>query len=41
MENINDFSLEFGYLVDPLTSIMSILITSVGIMVPIYGDNYM
>nr|YP_010880154.1 NADH-plastoquinone oxidoreductase subunit 5 [Sanguisorba diandra]WHU29046.1 NADH-plastoquinone oxidoreductase subunit 5 [Sanguisorba diandra] len=37
----NDFSLEFGCLVDPLTSIMSILITSVGIMVLIYSDNYM
>nr|YP_010727345.1 NADH dehydrogenase subunit F [Filipendula ulmaria]WDZ66882.1 NADH dehydrogenase subunit F [Filipendula ulmaria] len=37
----NDFSLEFGSLVDPLTSIMSILITSVGIMVLIYSDNYM
>nr|ATL61640.1 NADH dehydrogenase subunit 5 [Argostemma yappii] len=38
---INDFSLEFGYLIDPLTSIMSILITTVGIMVLIYSDNYM
>nr|ARD01808.1 NADH-plastoquinone oxidoreductase subunit 5 [Spenceria ramalana] len=37
----NDFSLEFGCLVDPLTSIMSILITSVGIMVLIYSDSYM
>lgn len=37
----NDFSLEFGYLVDPLTSIMSMLITTVGIMVLIYSDNYM
>nr|WEG90820.1 NADH dehydrogenase subunit F [[Taihangia] rupestris var. ciliata] len=37
----NDFSFEFGYLFDPLTSIMSILITSVGIMVLIYSDNYM
>nr|QQP21938.1 NADH-plastoquinone oxidoreductase subunit 5 [Lindera megaphylla] len=36
-----DFSLEFGYLIDPLTSIMSILITTVGIMVLIYSDNYM
>ncbi|MFS7976491.1 putative polyphosphate kinase [Helianthus anomalus] len=26
----NDFSLEFGYLIDPLTSIMSILITIEG-----------
>nr|YP_009659202.1 NADH-plastoquinone oxidoreductase subunit 5 [Antiaris toxicaria]QCQ82420.1 NADH-plastoquinone oxidoreductase subunit 5 [Antiaris toxicaria] len=37
----NDFSLEFGYLVDPLTSIMLILITTVGILVIIYSDNYM
>nr|YP_009363354.1 NADH-plastoquinone oxidoreductase subunit 5 [Androsace paxiana]ANA10958.1 NADH-plastoquinone oxidoreductase subunit 5 [Androsace paxiana] len=37
----NDFSLELGYLVDPLTSIMLILITTVGIMVLIYSDNYM
>nr|YP_009739311.1 NADH-plastoquinone oxidoreductase subunit 5 [Hyacinthoides non-scripta]QIC20130.1 NADH-plastoquinone oxidoreductase subunit 5 [Hyacinthoides non-scripta] len=37
----NDFSLEFGHLIDPLTSIMSILITTVGITVLIYSDNYM
>nr|UMB49705.1 NADH dehydrogenase subunit F [Broussonetia kaempferi var. australis] len=37
----NDFSLEFGYLVDPLTSIMVVLITTVGILVLIYSDNYM
>nr|YP_009771870.1 NADH-plastoquinone oxidoreductase subunit 5 [Baphia racemosa]QIT02655.1 NADH-plastoquinone oxidoreductase subunit 5 [Baphia racemosa] len=37
----NDLSLEFGYLVDSLTSIMSILITTVGILVLIYSDNYM
>nr|UFA47678.1 NADH-plastoquinone oxidoreductase subunit 5 [Physospermopsis delavayi] len=37
----NDFSLEFGYLIDPLTSIMSILITTIGILVIIYSDNYM
>nr|YP_010887700.1 NADH dehydrogenase subunit F [Hypodaphnis zenkeri]WJJ67271.1 NADH dehydrogenase subunit F [Hypodaphnis zenkeri] len=37
----NNFSFEFGYLIDPLTSIMSILITTVGIMVLIYSDNYM
>nr|WGM73844.1 NADH-plastoquinone oxidoreductase subunit 5 [Chamaedorea sp. M_zhpu90] len=36
-----DFSLEFGYLIDPLTSIMSILITTVGVMILIYSDNYM
>nr|YP_010987769.1 NADH-plastoquinone oxidoreductase subunit 5 [Synostemon bacciformis]WON66201.1 NADH-plastoquinone oxidoreductase subunit 5 [Synostemon bacciformis] len=37
----NDFSLEFGYLIDPLTSILLILITTVGILVLIYSDNYM
>nr|YP_010501640.1 Nicotinate dehydrogenase FAD-subunit [Anoectochilus burmannicus]UXB60347.1 Nicotinate dehydrogenase FAD-subunit [Anoectochilus burmannicus] len=37
----NDFLLEFGHLIDPLTSIMSILIITVGIMVFIYSDNYM
>nr|YP_010725348.1 NADH-plastoquinone oxidoreductase subunit 5 [Adenosma glutinosa]WDY12249.1 NADH-plastoquinone oxidoreductase subunit 5 [Adenosma glutinosa] len=37
----NDFSFELGYLIDPLTSIMSMLITTVGIMVLIYSDNYM
>nr|YP_009921970.1 NADH-plastoquinone oxidoreductase subunit 5 [Disanthus cercidifolius subsp. longipes]YP_010994582.1 NADH-plastoquinone oxidoreductase subunit 5 [Disanthus cercidifolius]QMS50462.1 NADH-plastoquinone oxidoreductase subunit 5 [Disanthus cercidifolius subsp. longipes]WOZ13314.1 NADH-plastoquinone oxidoreductase subunit 5 [Disanthus cercidifolius] len=37
----NDFSLEFGHLIDPLTSIMSVLITTVGIMVLIFSDNYM
>ncbi|YP_009266468.1 NADH dehydrogenase subunit 5 (chloroplast) [Oryza brachyantha] len=37
----NDFSLEFGYLIDPLTSIMLILITTAGILVLIYSDNYM
>ncbi|CAN4101528.1 unnamed protein product [Withania somnifera] len=37
----NDFSLDFGYLIDPLTSIMSILITTIGIMVLICSDNYM
>nr|QBC72757.1 NADH-plastoquinone oxidoreductase subunit 5 [Talinum caffrum] len=37
----NDFSFEFGYLIDPLTSIMSMLITTVAILVLIYSDNYM
>nr|AVM82685.1 NADH-plastoquinone oxidoreductase subunit 5 [Podranea ricasoliana] len=37
----NDFSLEFGCLIDPLTSIMSILITTVVILVLSYSDNYM
>nr|YP_009669280.1 NADH dehydrogenase subunit F [Korupodendron songweanum]QCW94279.1 NADH dehydrogenase subunit F [Korupodendron songweanum] len=37
----NDLSLEFGHLIDPLTSIMLILITTVGIFVLFYSDNYM
>nr|YP_009987850.1 NADH-plastoquinone oxidoreductase subunit 5 [Murraya paniculata]QNL17385.1 NADH-plastoquinone oxidoreductase subunit 5 [Murraya paniculata] len=37
----SDFAFEFGYFIDPLTSIMSILITTVGIQVLIYSDNYM
>nr|YP_009894674.1 NADH dehydrogenase subunit 5 [Chorispora tenella]AMC31051.1 NADH dehydrogenase subunit 5 [Chorispora tenella]QKK41134.1 NADH dehydrogenase subunit 5 [Chorispora tenella] len=37
----NEFSFELGYFIDPLTSIMSILITTVGIFVLIYSDNYM
>nr|UOU83015.1 NADH dehydrogenase subunit F [Gaultheria nummularioides] len=37
----NNFSFEFGYLIDPLTSIMLILISSVGIIVLIYSDNYL
>nr|YP_010145929.1 NADH dehydrogenase subunit 5 [Vernicia montana]QQO79769.1 NADH dehydrogenase subunit 5 [Vernicia montana] len=37
----NDFSLEFGHLIDPLTSILVVLITTVGIMVLFYSDNYM
>ena len=37
----NDFSLELGYLIDPLTSILSMLISTVGILVLIYSDNYM
>nr|QQL92297.1 NADH-plastoquinone oxidoreductase subunit 5 [Eustoma grandiflorum] len=37
----NDFCLELGYLIDPLTSIMSLLITTVGILVLFYSDNYM
>ncbi|TYJ06666.1 hypothetical protein E1A91_A12G250400v1 [Gossypium mustelinum] len=37
----NDFSFEFGYFIDSLTSIMSILITTVEIFVLIYSDNYM
>nr|AKZ30438.1 NADH dehydrogenase subunit 5 [Goodenia viscida] len=37
----NDFSLELGYLIDSLTSIMLILITTVGILILIYSDKYM
>nr|WDY86053.1 NdhF [Securidaca welwitschii] len=37
----NDISFEFGYFIDSLTSIMLILITTVGILVFIYSDNYM
>nr|YP_009485977.1 NdhF [Bretschneidera sinensis]AWA25582.1 NdhF [Bretschneidera sinensis]URF21792.1 NdhF [Bretschneidera sinensis]URF21878.1 NdhF [Bretschneidera sinensis]URF21964.1 NdhF [Bretschneidera sinensis]URF22050.1 NdhF [Bretschneidera sinensis] len=37
----NEISFEFGHFIDPLTSIMSILITTVGILVLIYSDNYM
>jgi NAD(P)H-quinone oxidoreductase subunit 5 len=40
-DGVNDFSLEFGYLIDQLTSIMLILITTVGILVLIYSDGYM
>lgn len=37
----NKFSLELGYLIDPLTSIMLVLVTTVGTMVMIYSDTYM
>nr|YP_010463951.1 NADH dehydrogenase subunit 5 [Fedia cornucopiae]UUL71303.1 NADH dehydrogenase subunit 5 [Fedia cornucopiae] len=37
----SNFCLEFGYLIDPLSTIMSILISTVGILVLIYSDNYM
>nr|YP_009557436.1 NADH-plastoquinone oxidoreductase subunit 5 [Kewa sp. GY-2019]QBC72112.1 NADH-plastoquinone oxidoreductase subunit 5 [Kewa sp. GY-2019] len=37
----SDFSFEFGYLIDPLSSIMSMLITTVAILVLFYSDNYM
>nr|YP_010038173.1 NADH-plastoquinone oxidoreductase subunit 5 [Trithuria lanterna]QII42285.1 NADH-plastoquinone oxidoreductase subunit 5 [Trithuria lanterna] len=37
----SDVCLEVGYLIDPLTSIMSMLITTVGILVLIYSDGYM
>nr|YP_010238729.1 NADH dehydrogenase subunit 5 [Marathrum utile]UCU20329.1 NADH dehydrogenase subunit 5 [Marathrum utile] len=37
----NDFSLEFGFLIDSLSCILSILISTVGIFVLFYSDNYM
>nr|QUG10360.1 NADH dehydrogenase subunit 5 [Hymenophyllum coreanum] len=37
----DDISLKIGFLSDPLTSIMSILVTTVGILVMIYSDSYM
>nr|QFQ49021.1 NADH-plastoquinone oxidoreductase subunit 5 [Memecylon ligustrifolium] len=37
----NDFSLDFGYLIDSLASILLILISTVGILVLFYSDNYM
>nr|YP_010881389.1 NADH dehydrogenase subunit 5 [Moerckia flotoviana]WIA67342.1 NADH dehydrogenase subunit 5 [Moerckia flotoviana] len=33
--------LEIGYLIDPLTSILLILVTTVGVTVMIYSDSYM
>nr|QBE89556.1 NADH dehydrogenase subunit 5 [Marchantia polymorpha subsp. ruderalis] len=36
-----DFVLEIGYLLDPLTSIMLVLVTTVAVMVMIYSDSYM
>nr|YP_010383657.1 NADH-plastoquinone oxidoreductase subunit 5 [Crepidomanes minutum]UEQ13234.1 NADH-plastoquinone oxidoreductase subunit 5 [Crepidomanes minutum] len=36
-----DISISIGFLSDPLTSIMSILVTTVGILVMIYSDSYM
>lgn len=37
----DDISLKIGFLVDPLALIMSILVTTVGILVMIYSDSYM
>lgn len=36
-----DFSLDIGYIVDPLTSVMLVLVTSVALLVMIYSDSYM
>nr|QJQ36471.1 NADH-plastoquinone oxidoreductase subunit 5 [Pyrrosia petiolosa]QJQ36910.1 NADH-plastoquinone oxidoreductase subunit 5 [Pyrrosia petiolosa] len=37
----SDFRLKIGLLIDPLTLVMSILVTTVGIPVMIYSDSYM
>nr|YP_009548798.1 NADH-plastoquinone oxidoreductase subunit 5 [Cryptogramma acrostichoides]AYW15773.1 NADH-plastoquinone oxidoreductase subunit 5 [Cryptogramma acrostichoides] len=37
----SDFCVKVGFLVDPLTLIMSILVTTVGISVMVYSDSYM
>lgn len=37
----DDISIRMGFVSDPLTSIMSILVTTVGILVMIYSDSYM
>ena len=35
------FTLEIGYLIDPLSAIMLVLVTTVGVLVMIYSDGYM
>lgn len=37
----SDFHLEIGFLVDPLTLVMAILVTTVGFLVMVYSDSYM
>nr|YP_009549231.1 NADH-plastoquinone oxidoreductase subunit 5 [Llavea cordifolia]AYW16380.1 NADH-plastoquinone oxidoreductase subunit 5 [Llavea cordifolia] len=37
----SDFCVKVGFLVDPLTLIVSILVTTVGISVMVYSDSYM
>nr|YP_010886671.1 NADH-plastoquinone oxidoreductase subunit 5 [Athyrium yokoscense]WJH16823.1 NADH-plastoquinone oxidoreductase subunit 5 [Athyrium yokoscense] len=37
----SDFRLKIGFLIDPLTLAMSILVTTVGISVMVYSDSYM
>lgn len=37
----SDFCLKIGLLIDPLTLVMSILVTTVGISVMVYSDSYM
>nr|YP_005352994.1 NADH-plastoquinone oxidoreductase subunit 5 [Mankyua chejuensis]ADZ48026.1 NADH-plastoquinone oxidoreductase subunit 5 [Mankyua chejuensis]AJJ48657.1 NADH dehydrogenase subunit 5 [Mankyua chejuensis] len=36
-----DLSLEVGLLIDPLTSIMLVLVTTIGVLVTIYSSSYM
>jgi NAD(P)H-quinone oxidoreductase subunit 5 len=35
------FNLEIGYLIDPLSALMLVLVTTVGVLVMIYSDGYM
>nr|YP_009258390.1 subunit 5 of NADH-plastoquinone oxidoreductase [Spirogyra maxima]ANI25272.1 subunit 5 of NADH-plastoquinone oxidoreductase [Spirogyra maxima] len=35
------FNLQIGYLIDPLSAIMLVLVTTVGVLVMIYSDGYM
>nr|QKV47499.1 NADH-plastoquinone oxidoreductase subunit 5 [Platycerium bifurcatum] len=37
----SDFCLKIGLLIDPLTLVMSILVTTVGLSVMVYSDSYM
>nr|YP_009426907.1 NADH-plastoquinone oxidoreductase subunit 5 [Hymenasplenium unilaterale]ASU95529.1 NADH-plastoquinone oxidoreductase subunit 5 [Hymenasplenium unilaterale] len=37
----SDFCLNIGFLIDPLTLAMSILVTTVGILAMVYSDSYM
>ena len=37
----SNFSIEVGYIIDPLSSIMLVLVTTVGVAVMIYTDGYM
>nr|QKV46689.1 NADH-plastoquinone oxidoreductase subunit 5 [Bolbitis subcordata] len=37
----SDFHLKIGFLIDPLTLVMAILVTTVGISATVYSDSYM
>lgn len=39
--NTSNLSIEVGYIIDPLSSIMLVLVTTVGVAVMIYTDGYM